>query len=181
MLHLIDPARPVTGTGAVAAGDVTMPYPPDQHVLAYVLAAAGFAMLAAVLAALGILLARERGKRVDRGGHARPAVDRDAWMERLDDVVARSARGDLADNEAMRELALIARGYASERLGRDLGAHTLADLRGERRVDGLDLLRATVSALYPPEFADPRSNAQAQDATVEQAAGWVRMMIERWR
>lgn len=165
----------------MAAGGATLPYPPDQNVPAYALTAAGFAVLAAVLVALGILLARERGKRVGRGGHARPAADRDAWLKRLDDVVARSERGDLADDEAMRELALIARGYASERLGRDLGAHTLADLRGERRVDGLDLLRATVAALYPPEFADPRSNAQAQDATVGQAAGWVRMMIERWR
>lgn len=161
--------------------DASLPYPADRNVVAYSLAAAGLAVLAALLVAAGVLLSRPRRERQSPGSHARPSVTRDEWLDRLDDVVTRAHSGEIGTDEAMRELAHIARGYASGRLGRDLDAHTLADLRRERRVKGLELLRSTVEALYPPEFADPRSNAHAQDVSVEQAAGWVRAMIERWR
>ena len=161
--------------------DASLPYPADRNVAAYALAAAGLAVLAALLVAAGVFLSRPRRKRESPGAHAMPPVPRDEWLDRLDGVVARAQAGEIGTDEAMRELANIARGYASGRLGRDLGTHTLADLRRERRVNGLELLRSTVEALYPPEFADPRSNAHAQDVSVEQAAGWVRAMIERWR
>ena len=45
---------------------------------------------------------------------------------------------------------------------------------------GLDLLRQTIAALYPPEFADERFNAAAGEASVDEAAGWVATLIERW-
>ena len=32
-----------------------------------------------------------------------------------------------------------------------------------------------------PEFANAEFNAQAKDATVEQAADWVLNLVERWR
>ena len=46
---------------------------------------------------------------------------------------------------------------------------------------GLTLLRQTIEALYPPEFADAERNHIARQATVEQAGEWVANLVERWR
>ena len=46
---------------------------------------------------------------------------------------------------------------------------------------GLTLLRQTIEALYPPEFADAERNHTAREATVEQAGEWVANLVERWR
>ena len=45
----------------------------------------------------------------------------------------------------------------------------------------LTLLRQTIEALYPPEFADAERNHIARQATGEQAGEWVANLVERWR
>ena len=96
-------------------------------------------------------------------------------------MVARHEGGALTREEAFAELSSIAREFASERTGRDFNAHTLTDIRRETRAVGsVDLLRTTIAALYPPEFADVRVNAHARTADVREAAGWVSNLVERW-
>ena len=43
------------------------------------------------------------------------------------------------------------------------------------------MLRQTIAALYPPEFADERFNDSARQTDVEQAAQWVNRLVERWK
>ena len=87
--------------------------------------------------------------------------------------------------EAFLRLAAVARDYASAVSGRDMSAQTLSDLhRGDRDArhrDGLNLLRQTIEALYPAEFADPQLNSAARQTDVRQAAEWVSTLVERWR
>ena len=84
-----------------------------------------------------------------------------------------------------RELSLIARDFAGASSGKRLEASTLADLlrlpRTPANRQGLDTLRHTIEALYPPEFADPSLNTLAKSVTVKEAAGWVSNLVERWR
>lgn len=62
---------------------------------------------------------------------------------------------------------------------------TLTDIEETPRTtgnqQGLTLLRQTIEALYPPEFADAERNHIAGQATVEQAGEWVANLVERWR
>ena len=83
----------------------------------------------------------------------------------------------------------VARDFASQASSAELGSTTLQEiasrsagsLAGDSGVHGFTLLRQTIAALYPPEFANAEFNAQAKDATVEQAADWVLNLVERWR
>ena len=83
----------------------------------------------------------------------------------------------------------MARDFASQASSAELGSTTLQEiasrsagsLAGDSGVHGFTLLRQTIAALYPPEFANAEFNAQAKDATVEQAADWVLNLMERWR
>ena len=148
--------------------------------------ASACAALAVILIVAVVLLSRPRKTRAKaqpRGAHT-GAADRRAWHRRIDEVVSRHDSGELDREEAFAALAGIARDYASEASGRDLTSHTLADIRREPRTEstkqGLDLLRMTISALYPPEFADTAVNPDARGASVEEAAGWVANLVERW-
>lgn len=142
-------------------------------------------LLAATLIACVVLLSRPPRARRERtrGAHSM-STGKAAWHARIDEVTSRHAAGDIDREEAFLALAAIARDFASEATGRDLSTHTLADLRGERRDPssrrGLDLLRMTIEALYPPEFADESVNAHARQADVAEAAGWVSNLVERW-
>ncbi|PLS29016.1 hypothetical protein [Bifidobacterium parmae] len=145
-----------------------------------------FLLLAAVLVAAVALLSRPRRSRAKARPHGAHSGggDKAAWRARIDDVVARHDAGTLGREDAFTELAAIAREFASASTGRDLNAHTLTDIRNEPRETsargGLDLLRMTIAALYPPEFADAAVNAHAREASVEEAAGWVSNLVERW-
>ena len=80
-------------------------------------------------------------------------------------------------------LAAIARDFASNMSGRRMQANTLTDLRRLRRTGvavNWDLLRQTIAALYPPEFAQSE-HPQARGVSVRQAADWVLDLIERWQ
>ena len=63
----------------------------------------------------------------------------------------------------------------------EIASRSAGSLAGDSGVHGFTLLRQTIAALYPPEFANAEFNAQAKDATVEQAADWVLNLVERWR
>ncbi|NMM99938.1 hypothetical protein G1C96_0516 [Bifidobacterium sp. DSM 109958] len=149
----------------------------------YLAAIAALLLAAVALAALAVRLSRPRaGRRTEpRGVHA-SAGSREAWRARIDDVTARYEAGDITDRQAFAELAALVRAFASETTGTDMRASTLADIAVmPRSGDGIDLLRHTVAALYPPEFADALTNAQARGTDVAQAAEWVRNLVERWR
>lgn len=139
-------------------------------------------ILTVALVAAAVLLPRFR--RQQEEGPAQVISDsRDAWRQRIDQVVARYGNGELDRDQAMTALATIARGFASRSWNSDMKSKTLAEIQAQPRTPGtrkgLDLLRQTIDALYPPEFALPRDSA-GTDATVNQAADWVRDLIERW-
>ncbi len=141
-------------------------------------------LAAMALIACAVILARpSRSKPQPHAAHV-PNKDRARWQRRIDDVLLRHKAGGLTSEQAFTELAAICRDFASANIGQDMSAHTLTDIRLEPRTPstrgGLDLLRVTIEALYPPEFADRTVNAHASRASVEDAAGWVSTLVERW-
>ena len=145
-------------------------------------------LLAVGLIALIIMLARPARKSRNsdraRGTHSN-ASSKAEWRARIDDVVARHESGALPRHEAFVELAVIARDFAGAASGKELSSSTLTDLAYLNRTpanrQGLDALKQTISALYPPEFADDARNRIAQTTSVQQAAEWVANLVERWR
>ena len=144
-------------------------------------------LLAVVLVALVVWLARPSRKPaniVNRGRHDALAGNT-VWLQRIDDVVSRHAQGELEREEAFAQLAAIARDFASTATGTDVRNQTLTDIEETPRTtgnqQGLTLLRQTIEALYPPEFADAERNHIAWQATVEQAGEWKANLVERWR
>ena len=137
-------------------------------------------LLAVGLIALIIMLSRPARKPRNsdraRGAHSN-ASSKAEWRSRIDDVVAR--------HEAFVELAVIARDFAGAASGKELSSSTLTDLAYLNRTpanrQGLDALKQTIGALYPPEFADDARNRIAQTTSVQQAAEWVANLVERWR
>ena len=167
-------------TGLVPAGRLHL----DGPLLAAAVVCAAVACLAVALA---VVLSRPRRRR--RGpmpAHSGRDASRTAWHRRIDRIVERHTQGALSREEAFVELAAVARSFASHASGRDLTASTLAEIASSRPDGGaegrrgIDLLRTTVDALYPPEFADGTHDARARAASVEDAAGWVRSLIDRW-
>lgn len=145
-------------------------------------------LLAVVLAAVAIVMSRPKRNTKKaaqpRGAH-NGAGPKAPWHARINDVLNRYESGALNREDAFVELALIARDFAGASSGKQLGSSTLADLtrlpRTPSNRQGLDTLRQTIEALYPPEFANPSFNAMAKTVTVKEAAGWVSNLVERWR
>ena len=107
------------------------------------------------------------------------------WHARINDIVAQYDQGDIDRDEAFTRLASVTRDFASIAFNRNMGSHTLADLQHVPRIPsnqrGLDLLRQTIAALYPLEFADADYHDMARDTSVGQAADWVSALVERWQ
>ena len=116
------------------------------------------------------------------GAHARGRKSSD-WQNRVDDVLRRYHDGTCTREEALLGLAALTRAYASEKLERNMSTMTLADLnRRSGDFDApqqADLLRETIAAFYPPEFA--ARGERGGNVTVDESAGWVRDLIDRWR
>ena len=137
-------------------------------------------LLAVGLIALIIMLSRPARKPRNsdraRGAHSN-ASSKAEWRARIDDVVARHESGALPRHEA--------RDFAGAASGKELSSSTLTDLAYLNRTpanrQGLDALKQTIGALYPPEFADDARNRIAQTTSVQQAAEWVANLVERWR
>lgn len=155
---------------------------PTALIVALVLCLCTAALLIVIIA----LLSRPR-KNTDaksRGAHA-IGNDKKAWHSSIDEIVNRYERNNLTRDEALRELAQLAREFAGVQTGKDMISYTLSDISSlpvhETSDPGMKLLRQTISALYPPEFASAEYHAEARDAGVHQAAEWVANLIERWR
>ena len=163
----------------------TVPVP--DLTLPLVLGAAVLVALAGVLLALAFSLGRHRRafRKTRRVGVHAQSGGTSIWHAHIDAVVDDYREGACGRQEALMRLAALTRAFATRTLGRDMRAKTLADLAREPR-DGSqaaapDLLRQTVAALYPPEFADAAVNLQARDTSIEEAADWVHKLVERWR
>ncbi|WP_239512331.1 hypothetical protein [Bifidobacterium aerophilum] len=192
-------ALPLTGTSfaavtlAVAArtvadevGDLVPVGPIDLTTPLVALIVACLALAVVLVAAIVVLSKPRRtgAKPARRGVH----VDGNAlerWRDAVADIVRRNHAGSLSREEAFVELADVARRFAGEASGEDMSASTLRDLTVMPRTSGnrhsLDLLKQTIAALYPPEFADAAMNRHAGAVDVDEAAGWVTNLIERWR
>ena len=178
----------VTSSTLAAAVDVNDLHPVTDVPVASLLpivTMACFIALLILIVAIVIMSRPRRAKRVaaPRGSHnALAPVSQ--WKSRVHDIVERNGAGKLS-----REDAAVARDFASQASSAELGSTTLQEiasrsagsLAGDSGVHGFTLLRQTIAALYPPEFANAEFNAQAKDATVEQAADWVLNLVERWR
>ncbi|TPF93518.1 hypothetical protein [Bifidobacterium sp. UTBIF-78] len=145
-------------------------------------------VLVVALIVLMVLLSRPaRRPRRDaspRGAHTEASA-KAVWRKCIDDVVAQHEAGTLTREDAFAQLARIAREFAGSVSGRELSSSTLTDLTRLNRTpanrQGLDTLRQTISALYPPEFADAARNSAARETSVRDAAEWVSNLVERWR
>ena len=183
----------VTSSTLAAAVDVNDLHPVTDVPVASLLpivTMACFIALLILIVAIVIMSRPRRAKRVaaPRGSHnALAPVSQ--WKSRVHDIVERNGAGKLSREDAFVELAAVARDFASQASSAELGSTTLQEiasrsagsLAGDSGVHGFTLLRQTIAALYPPEFANAEFNAQAKDATVEQAADWVLNLVERWR
>ncbi|MBT1176607.1 hypothetical protein [Bifidobacterium callimiconis] len=151
----------------------------------YVAAMLVLLVIAVALVILTVVVSRPRRRTTTVAGAHRSASDKGEWLAEIEDVQFRFRAGEIGADDAFSELAGIARRFASDRLGRDVTNHTLAELhavpRSRSNGKGLDLLKQTISALYPPEFADAATQAHAGETSVDEAAGWVSNLVERWR
>lgn len=181
-------ARAAVRGMVLAVGDVEQLTPRDGLDMTGPLIAviAGCLLVAAALLVAVIVLSRpRRTPRAARPGAHMSGGTRAAWLARIETIVERHRAGGLDRQEAFVALADVARAFASEATGDDMSARTLRDLHALPRpvgaAGGLDLLRQTIEALYPPEFADQAVNRRAGEVGVEEAAGWVANLVERWR
>lgn len=169
----LKPEQAYTGAGAIAAVLVTS------------------LALACLFVVLAVVLSKPRqsrpqAKRAHRGVHHQTSGTR-IWHRRIDEVVDRFHAGDISRDQAFAQLASLARAYASGMADDTMETRTLSDLNrtiptstGNEKA-GFMLLRQTIAALYPPEFADERYNDAARSTSVEQGAEWVSTLVERWR
>ena len=167
----------VTSSTLAAAVDVNDLHPVTDVPVASLLpivTMACFIALLILIVAIVIMSRPRRAKRVaaPRGSHnALAPVSQ--WKSRVHDIVERNGAGKLSREDAFAELG-------STTL-QEIASRSAGSLAGDSGVHGFTLLRQTIAALYPPEFANAEFNAQAKDATVEQAADWVLNLVERWR
>lgn len=143
-------------------------------------------IVAVALIVLVVLLSRPRKAQTSkpRGAHS-GGNERGVWRARIQEIVDNHARGTITRDIALAQLAEVARDFASEQTGQDLSSHTLSDIGTvpgtTANAHGIALLRQTINALYPPEFADATVNPAAQETSVEEAGEWVSNLVERWR
>ena len=187
-IHMIASTVALHSPMAVLALDINDLQPVGQLDIAtpLIVAAALGTVLAVALIVGAVLLSRPRRNRdkpQPHGAHL-DNMAKTSWHRRIDDVVRRYHAEAIDRETAFIELAAICRGIASAHTGRDLHAHTLTDIRREPRNPstrtGLDTLRMTIAALYPPEFADATVDTHAREVSVDDAAGWASTLVERW-
>ncbi|MBQ1286881.1 MAG: hypothetical protein IIY17_02745 [Aeriscardovia sp.] len=127
------------------------------------------------------LIIPPKAKKEAQGRHSEQK-DASEWIEKVEDVKKAYEEGDLEEVDAYARLAQLARGFVSEEMDLNLYSKTLHDLEwapvsNRRRYE---MFRQTISALYPPEYADSQVDRAADEATVESAANWVEDLISRW-
>lgn len=140
-----------------------------------------------ILVALAVWLSQPSSRPSKNDSHGRhdALAGKSVWHQRIEDIVSRHAKGELEREDAFARLAAIVRDFVSTTTGTDMRNQTLTDIESMPRTTGnqqnLTLLRQTIEAFYPPEFANSEHNRIAKDATVEQAGEWVANLVERWR
>lgn len=144
-------------------------------------------LAAALLVALIVMLSKPRHthrRPAQKGAHS-SKTEKSVWHRRINEIVTQSDAGALTKDQAFTRLASLCREFASTVMNTDMRTSTLAELNRTPRTrgnsQGLDLLRQTISALYPAEFADANVNQPARETTVRQAGDWVSRLVERWR
>lgn len=153
-----------------------------------------FALLAIVAFAIALVLfvasllllghhrkAKNRPTPVRRGRHSNKPADR--WHKQVQKIRNDFHAGRLSSTQAYSALSLLARTFASQRLGADFSSLTLLDLNRRHQLSSKEQftrLRQTIAALYPPEFAPP-TNAQVRQTSVDEAADWVDDLLGRWK
>ena len=166
-IHMIASALAPHSSISVLAVDTNDLQPVGQLDIAtpLIVAAALAAVLAIALVAGAVLLSRPRRNRdkpQPRGAHLDDTV-KTSWHRRIDDVVRRYHAEQIDRETAFIELAAICRGP-----------------RNPSTRTGLDTLRMTIAALYPPEYADSAVDTHAREVSVDDAAGWASTLVERW-
>ena len=147
-----------------------------------ILMAAGIIALILTVAVIVLpLLIPPKAKKEAQGRHSEQK-DASEWIEKVEAVKKAYEEGDLEEVDAYAQLAQVARGFVSEEMDLNLYSKTLHDLEwapvsNRRRYE---MFRQTISALYPPEYANSEVDRAADEATVESAADWVEDLISRW-
>lgn len=112
-------------------------------------------------------------------------VDKKSWRKDIDEIVEQYHSNKITKDQACAELAAIVRKYVSRMSGEDIKTHTLGEISSLRlkwrNKKGADMLRQTIAALYPSEFANCNENENAHNTTVEQASEWVLVLLEGWQ
>ncbi|MCH4160004.1 hypothetical protein [Bifidobacterium sp.] len=140
-------------------------------------------LAACALIILAKYLSRPRKTKIHTVSSHSSEARSNPWRIKVNEIVKSYDNQDITKEEAFLALAQTARDFASNATGRNMASHTLLDLNLEARnaqQRGLDMLRRTIAALYPPEFADALINAQARETSVDEASGWVLNLIDRW-
>lgn len=151
-----------------------------------------FVLLACTTIAVAIIIItvllskpkREKpAQQLSKSAHATGSM-KQQYMNTINDICEQYHAQTLTREDAFEQLASLCRTFASHCYGQSLNSATLAELprsRDAREQHNFTLLRTTISALYPPEFADAQHHPIAKNTSVDQAADWVRALIERWR
>lgn len=112
-------------------------------------------------------------------------ANKQEWRKKIEQVVSDYNQKKIKKDQAFAKLAQIARQYVSIISGENIKSHTLSDISSLRNswknTHGADLLRQTIAALYPTEFADTKYNNQAKNTDVNQGARWVLVLLESWK
>lgn len=172
----------MNGLTSAASASLAQEVPQVSGANAYLAWVMFLVVLAIVVIVIPVFLAKRpvRQKRANRHGTDQP---QSAWIASVETIRSDYHAKKITEKQAYSRLSKVARAFASERLGTDLSAKTLLDLNRRHQSGSkaqFDSLRRTIAALYPPEFADAKSNRAANDATVDDAANWVNAMIGRW-
>ena len=148
--------------------------PAPAHTDAYLWIGLAALALAAILLLIVWIPRRHTDGTLSR--RRRKHADIRTWKRAVTRVTIDYASKRISDAEAYARLSAIARDFASVRLGVDLSTQTLLDLNQRHQIGSkkqFQQLRQTIAALYPPEFANAATNAEADQVTVMDAANWV--------
>lgn len=146
------------------------------------------ALIALCISAFIIYISLRVKKIEDASSSLNPAHKTSArkqeWRKKIESIVEDYHSGALSHDQACAKLASVARKYVSALTGKNITTCTLSEISSLRNKlnnkIGADKLRQTITALYPPEFADLTMNSQAKETSVDDAAQWVLSLLEGW-
>ncbi|MBR4399457.1 MAG: hypothetical protein IKT06_00790 [Aeriscardovia sp.] len=146
------------------------------------LMALGIIALLLTIAVIALPLLIPPKAKKDASGRHSEKKDASEWVEKVEEIKREYSQGELGEADAYASLSRLAREFVSEEMDLNLYSKTLRDLEWSpvSNRKRYELFRQTISALYPPEYANAESDRAADEATVESAANWVEDLISRW-